>query len=167
MAENRENVVMFPFMAQGHIIPFLALALHIEKTRNYKITFVNTPLNIKKLRSSLPPNSSIQLLEIPFNSSDHGLPPNTENCDVVPYQFVIKLLEASATLTPVFKDLIQDIILKQNGQRPLCLIGDIFFGWMSGLAQELGVFHAVFSGSGGFGLGCYYSFWLKSSIILE
>ncbi|EOY32552.1 hypothetical protein QUC31_019369 [Theobroma cacao] len=161
MAEKREYVVMFPFMAQGHIIPFLALALHIEKTRNYKITLVNTPLNIKKLRSSLPPTSSIQLLEIPFNSCDHGLPPNTENCDVVPYQFVIRLLEASASLGTVFKDLIEDIIQQQDGQLPLCIIGDIFFGWMAGIAQELGVFHAVFSGAGGFGLACYYSIWLN------
>ncbi|XP_022756273.1 UDP-glycosyltransferase 92A1 [Durio zibethinus] len=161
MAEKRENVVMFPFMAQGHIIPFLALALHIEKTGKYKITFVNTPLNIKKLRSSLPPNSSIQFLEIPFNSSDHGLPPNTENCDVVPYHFVVRLLEASASLRTVFKQLIEDIIQEEDGHRPLCIIGDIFFGWMAGVAQELGVFHAVFSGAGGFGLACYYSIWLN------
>ncbi|XVF47437.1 hypothetical protein PTKIN_Ptkin03bG0108700 [Pterospermum kingtungense] len=161
MAEERENVVMFPFMAQGHIIPFLALALDIEKSRKYRITFVNTPLNIKKLRSSLPPNSSIQLLEIPFNSSDHGLPPNTENCDVVPYHFVVKLLEASASLKTVFKQLIEDMIQEQEGHRPLCIIGDIFFGWMAGVAQELGVFHAVFSGAGGFGLACYYSIWLN------
>ncbi|XVE60043.1 hypothetical protein DITRI_Ditri05aG0095100 [Diplodiscus trichospermus] len=161
MAEERENVVMFPFMAQGHIIPFLALALEIEKTRNCKITFVNTPLNIKKLRSSLPPNSSIQLLEIPFNSSEHGLPPNTENCDVVPYHFVVRLLEASASLRTVFKQLIEDIIQKEEGHRPLCIIGDIFFGWTAGVAQELGVFHAVFSGAGGFGLACYYSIWLN------
>ncbi|XWS73499.1 hypothetical protein CRYUN_Cryun02cG0134500 [Craigia yunnanensis] len=161
MAEKRENVVMFPFMAQGHIIPFLALALHIEKTRNYKITFVNTPLNINKLRSSLSPNSSIELLEIPFNSSDHGLPSNTENCDVVPYHFVVRLLEASASLRTVFKQLIEDIIQEQDGHRPLCIIGDIFFGWMAGVAQELGAFHAVFSGAGGFGLACYYSIWLS------
>ncbi|XVF04744.1 hypothetical protein REPUB_Repub05bG0111500 [Reevesia pubescens] len=161
MAEKRENVVMFPFMAQGHIIPFLALALHIEKTRNYQITFVNTPLNINKLRSSLPPNSSIRLLEIPFNSADHGLPPNTENCDVVPYHFVVRLLEASASLRTVFKQMIEDIIQEQDGHRPLCIIGDIFFGWMAGVAQELGVFHAVFSGAGGFGLACYYSIWLN------
>ncbi|KAI7983936.1 UDP-glycosyltransferase 92A1 [Camellia lanceoleosa] len=73
MTERKENIVMFPFMAQGHIIPFLALALELEKKNGYTIIFVNTRLNIKKLRPSIPPNSSIRLLEIPFNSSDHGL----------------------------------------------------------------------------------------------
>ncbi|GMJ04941.1 hypothetical protein like AT5G12890 [Hibiscus trionum] len=162
MADRRENVVIFPFMAQGHIIPFLALALHIEKTTNYTITFVNTPLNINKLRSSLPPGtSSIRLLEIPFNSSDHGLPPNTENCDAVPYNLVLRLLEASASLRPVFKRLIEGMVDEQGGEQPLCIIGDIFFGWMASVAEELGVFHAVFSGAGGFGLACYYSIWLN------
>ncbi|KAJ6713382.1 GLYCOSYLTRANSFERASE [Salix purpurea] len=114
MAEPKENIVMFPFMAQGHIIPFLALALHIEKTKSFTITFVNTPLNIKKLKSSIPPDSSIKLLEIPFNSSDHGLPPNSENTDILPYPLIISLLHASTSLKPAFKTLIEDIIEEQE-----------------------------------------------------
>ncbi|EEF48855.1 UDP-glycosyltransferase 92A1 [Ricinus communis] len=159
MAPRRENIVMFPFMAQGHIIPFLALAFHIEQTKKYKITFVNTPLNIKKLKSSLPPNSSIRLLEIPFDSCDHGLPPNTENTDVLSYPRIIQLLHASTSLEPAFKKLILDITNEQEGEPPLCIIADIFFGWTATVAKELGVFHAIFSGAGGFGLAVYYSVW--------
>ncbi|KAB5572917.1 hypothetical protein DKX38_000111 [Salix brachista] len=159
MAEPKENIVMFPFMAQGHIIPFLALALHIEKTKSFTITFVNTPLNIKKLKSSIPPDSSIKLLEIPFNSSDHGLPPNSENTDILPYPLIISLLHASTSLKPAFKTLIEDIIEEQEGKPPLCIIADIFFGWTATVAKDLGVFHAIFSGAGGFGLACYYSVW--------
>lgn len=158
MAQSKENIVMFPFMAQGHIIPFLALALHIEQRhKNYSITFVSTPLNIKKLKSSLPPNSSIDLHEIPFNSSSHGLPPNSENCDVLPYNLVIHLLRASTSLKPAFKEVISSLI--NQGRPPLCIIADIFFGWTCGVAKELNVFHAIFSGSGSYGLACYYSFW--------
>lgn len=161
MAEPKENIVMFPFMAQGHIIPFLALALHIEQTKGYTITFVNTPLNIKKLKSSIPPNSSIKLLEVPFNSSDHDLPPNSENTDILPYPLIIRLLHASTSLKPAFKTLIEDIVEEQGGKPPLCIIADIFFGWTASVAKELGVFHAIFSGAGGFGLACYYSVWLS------
>ncbi|CAI0449974.1 unnamed protein product [Linum tenue] len=149
---------MFPFMAQGHIIPFLALAHHIERTQNHsRITFVNTKLNIQKLRSSLPPDSTIHLLEIPFESSDHGLPPATENTDVLPYPLIVRLLDASTSLRPAFKTLVHDLIA--GGDRPLCIISDIFFGWTATVAKELGVFHAVFSGAGGYGLACYYSIW--------
>ncbi|KAJ9164402.1 hypothetical protein P3X46_023980 [Hevea brasiliensis] len=161
MAPRKENIVMFPFMAQGHIIPFLALALHIERTRNYDITFVNTSLNVKKLKYSLPPNSSIRLLEIPFDSSDHGLPPHTENTDVLSYPLIIRLLQASTSLEPAFRKLIQDITCEQGGHPPLCVIADIFFGWTATVAKDLGVFHAVFSGAGGYGLACYYSVWLS------
>lgn len=152
---------MFPFMMQGHIIPFLALALHIERTKAHTITFINTSLNIKKLRSSLPPSSSIRLLEIPFNSSDYGLPPNTENTDVLPYDLVIRLFEASTSLKPAFQKLLQGLIQDPHGQKPLCVIGDMFLTWTATIAKELGLFHAIFSGSSAYGMACYNSLWLN------
>ncbi|XP_027342911.1 UDP-glycosyltransferase 92A1 [Abrus precatorius] len=158
MAERKQSIVLFPFMAQGHIIPFLALALQLEKRKNYNIIIVNTSLNIKKLASTLPSNSSIKLIEIPFNSEHHNLPPNTENTDVVPYHLVIRLIQASTTLRPAFKQLIQNII---NQQQQLCIIADIFFGWTAGVAKELGVSHVIFSGCSSFGLACYYSLWIN------
>ncbi|CAI9776691.1 unnamed protein product [Fraxinus pennsylvanica] len=91
---RRENVVLFPFMAQGHIIPFLALAQKIEKN-GYSMTFVNTPLNIKKLQRSLPPGSSIKFVEIPFNSTEQGLPPGAENSDSLPYNLLFSLRQAT------------------------------------------------------------------------
>ncbi|KAJ9164400.1 hypothetical protein P3X46_023978 [Hevea brasiliensis] len=161
MSQAKENIVMFPFMAQGHIIPFLALALQLEQTKNYTITFVNTSLNIKKLRSSLPADSSIRLVEIPFNSSDYGLPPHTENTDSIPYHLVPNLFHASLALKPSFKKLIADLVKEQNGHPPLCIITGIFFGWCAEIAHQFGAFHAIFFGGGGFGFACYYSLWLN------
>ncbi|OWM69220.1 UDP-glycosyltransferase 92A1 [Punica granatum] len=166
--EAAENIVIFPFMAQGHIIPFLALALHIEKTakrnnKSFTINFVSTPLNIRSLRSSLPPSSSIRLLEIPFSASDADsrLPPGAENTDVLPYHLIIHLLEASTSLRPAFRALLLGLIAELGGRKPLCVIADIFFGWTADVARELGVFHAVFSGASGYGLACYYSAWIN------
>ncbi|KAL5832098.1 hypothetical protein ACOSQ4_017452 [Xanthoceras sorbifolium] len=162
MAETKENIVMFPFMAQGHIIPFLALAFQLIKTNKYTITFVNTHKNINKLRSSLPPNSSFNVLEIPFNSSDHNLPPDTENTDSVPYNMVPNLIEATLSFKPHFRKLVSDLVSEENGQRkPLCIITGMFFGWCAEIAQEFGVFHAIFIGGGGFGFACYYSLWMN------
>lgn len=159
-AQKENNIVIFPFMAQGHIIPFLALALQLEQ-KGYPITFINTPLNINKLQSSIPPNSSIRLVEIPFNSSDYGLPPDAENNDDLPYNLVFRLLEVSPSLEPSFRKLLADIISEQNGVKPLCVIADFFFGWSADVAHDFGIFHAIFSGAGGFGLACYYSIWLN------
>ncbi|XP_010536067.1 PREDICTED: UDP-glycosyltransferase 92A1 [Tarenaya hassleriana] len=154
------NVVMFPFMAQGHIIPFLALALHMEKTKNrdnlFTITLVNTQRNISNLRSSLPPESSIELLEIPFESSDHGLPPDAENFDSLPYPLVIRLLHASVSLKEPFRNLLMNLATEKDS---VCVIGDFFMGWVGRVCKELGVFTVTFSASGAFGLGCYRSVW--------
>ena len=144
MDQRKENIVMFPFMAQGHIIPFLALAIELEQKRGCTVTFASTPLNIKRIRPSLPPNSSIQLLEIPFRSSDHGLPPDCENTHDLPYHLILKLVEASRSLKPSFHKLVYDLVRKQHGQLPLCIISDSFFGWCADIVHELGVFHAIF-----------------------
>ena len=151
---------MLPFMAQGHVIPFLALAHHLESTKNYTIAFVNTHLNIKKIKSSLPQNSPIHFLQTPFNIIDHDLPPCTENTDSHPFHVVRKLLEATLSFKPHFKKLIIDLIDEQNGQKPLCITTDMFFGWCKERAQEYGIFHAIFIEGGGFGFACYYSLWV-------
>ncbi|KAJ6713379.1 GLYCOSYLTRANSFERASE [Salix purpurea] len=161
MLQRKENIVLFPFMAQGHIMPFLALALQLEQISKYTIIFVNTPLNISKLRSSIPVNCSVHLLEIPFDSSGYGLPPGTENTDSIPNHLIANLLHASLSLKPSFRKLISDLVKEQSGHPPLCIITDIFFGWCSEIAHEFGAFHAIFSGSGGFGIACYYYLWLN------
>ncbi|KAL5708045.1 hypothetical protein ACHQM5_018883 [Ranunculus cassubicifolius] len=162
MAARNEDqmIIMFPFMAQGHITPFLALALQIEQRFGYKIIFINTPLNLKKLHSSLPPNSSISLTELPFCSTDHDLPPDSENTDSLPYPLIVKLFQASLTLKPSFNELIMDLTQK-HGCPPLCIIGDMFLGWTLEIAKELKVFHATFNTCSAYGAGVYYSMWLN------
>nr|UXB92745.1 glycosyltransferase [Helleborus thibetanus] len=157
---QEEMVVIFPFMAQGHIIPFLALALQIEQRFGYKIVFVNTPLNIKKLHSSLPTNSTISLLELPFCSTDHGLPPDTENTDTLHFSLICPLLEASLSLKTSFNQLMVDLTKKQ-GYPPLCIIADMFFSWTVDIAHELNIFHSIFITASAYGMGVYYSMWLN------
>ncbi|KAG8389046.1 hypothetical protein BUALT_Bualt02G0188600 [Buddleja alternifolia] len=160
MEKRRESVVLFPFMAQGHIRPSLALAQLLDQ-KGYNVTFVNTPLNIKKLHKSLPPSSSIKLTEIPFNPSDHGLPPEAENTDSLSYNLICRFVIASPSLKLPFTNLLHHLIELQNGEKPLCVISDFFFGWAADVAHELGIFHAIFSSGGGFGMACYNSMWLN------
>ncbi|XAR60413.1 hypothetical protein NMG60_11033777 [Bertholletia excelsa] len=147
MADKRENIVIFPFMAQGHIIPFLALAFQIEQ-RGFNVIFVNTPRNIQKLRSSIPASSAIRLQEIPFDAVQHGLPAGAENTDVLPPHLIFPFIKSSLSLEPPFRRLISDLTRESCGSPPLCIV-----------AREFGSFHAIFSGSSGFGLACYYSLW--------
>ncbi|VVB14294.1 unnamed protein product [Arabis nemorensis] len=164
------EIVMFPFMAQGHIIPFVALALRLEKMLKTKddthlkttISLVNTPLNIPKLRSNLPPESSIRLIELPFNSSDHGLPHDAENFDSLPYSLVISLFEASRSLREPFIELLRKILKEgDDGESSIMVISDFFLGWIGKVCKDVGVPSVIFSASGAFGLGCYRSVWIN------
>ncbi|CAK9140160.1 unnamed protein product [Ilex paraguariensis] len=161
MAQRKENIVMFPFMAQGHIIPFLALALKLEQQKGYTIAFVNTPLNIHKLKASLPPNSSIRFLEIPFNSTDHGLPPNSETTESLSPLLMYQFVESSPSLKPAFTKLMSNLVKEQHGRPPLCVISDMFFGWSAAVAHKFGSFHAIFNAGGCYGMAIFHTMWLN------
>ncbi|KAJ4972180.1 hypothetical protein NE237_005279 [Protea cynaroides] len=150
--QKEENVVIFPFMAQGHMIPFLSLALQIEQRKSYTVTFINTPLNIEKLRHSLPPTSTIRLISLPFSAADHGLPPEAENTDVLPYPLIVHLMHASLSLKPSFTHLISKL-------SPLCIISDMFFTWTADVANQFGIFHSIFNAGGAYGMALYHSVW--------
>ncbi|CAA6662561.1 unnamed protein product [Spirodela intermedia] len=159
---RQPHIVLFPLLAQGHIIAFLALAKLIARrySGRFTVTIVSTPLNVRSLRQSLPPESGVLLREIPFRSADHGLPPDTENTDSVTGEGLEKLLGASASLRPQFERLIAEEITREDGRPPLCIIADVFFGWTVQIAEKLGVFHAVFTTCGAFGTAMYFSMWL-------
>ncbi|KAM1142826.1 hypothetical protein ACFX2I_031717 [Malus domestica] len=164
MGFEREHIVMLPFMAQGHIIPFLALAKQIQELTNFTITIATTPLNIKSLQSTISTASSnhnnIHLAELPFCSSDHDLPPNTETTENLPFPKIINLFAASVALEPPSRRLISDIIEKE-GRPPLCLISDVFFGWATDLANSLGTVNVSFTTGGAYGSAAYTSIWLN------
>ncbi|KAI3868218.1 hypothetical protein MKX03_022901 [Papaver bracteatum] len=154
------HIIMFPFMAQGHLTRFIALTKFVSLRKpNTKITFVNTPLNVKRLQPTLQTNN-ICLAELPFSSADHGLPPNTENCDSLPPHLIGKLLYASKALKPSFDNLIDEIIRSER-RVPSCIIFDFFFGWATHTAKRVGTPSFVFT-PGGYGTAMMFSMWLHS-----
>ncbi|KAM0949426.1 putative crocetin glucosyltransferase [Dioscorea sansibarensis] len=133
---------MLPYMAQGHLIPIFHLAKLIEqRCPDYTITVVNTPLNIQRLQTSaLPRNSNIRLIDLPFSSSNHGLPPNSENTGSLPAHQLPLLLFATESFGPHLNLLISVMI--KDGHRPVCIIADMFFGWTSNIAKTHNIFHS-------------------------
>ncbi|MCL7034611.1 hypothetical protein MKW94_029201 [Papaver nudicaule] len=145
-------------MAQGHITRFLALARFISQRKpNIKITFVSTPLNIKRIQSALASgtttHSNICLAELPFSSVEHGLPPNCENTDSLPPHLILTLLLASQTLKPSFDNLMTEIITAEN-RVPNCIIADTIFSWVHDIAKRVGTFHFAFT-CGAYGSAMY------------
>ncbi|KAI3806485.1 hypothetical protein L1987_22392 [Smallanthus sonchifolius] len=158
-----KHIIMLPFMAQGHLIPFLELAHQIlHHNPSFTITIANSPLNINYLRSAIAnhpsPPSQIHLKSLPFNTSDHGLPPNSENTDGLPLSQIIKLFHASAALETPFRVFINDVVSRS----PLvCIISDIFMGWANGVAKSFGIANYSFTTGGAYGTTAYCSIWLN------
>ncbi|KAF3795874.1 hypothetical protein EJ110_NYTH02977 [Nymphaea thermarum] len=78
MGEKQCHVVMVPWLAIGHLIPFLELSNALA-AKGIKISFLSTPRNIEKLRPKILPHltSRIDLLGFPLPPVA-GLPENAE-----------------------------------------------------------------------------------------
>ncbi|XP_058101315.1 UDP-glycosyltransferase 92A1-like [Magnolia sinica] len=157
---QKQHIILFPSMGQGHFIPFVALAAHLDHLDRYTVTLVSTPINVKNLQSTLPPTSSIRFASLPFNGPDHGLPPNSESTDTLPYHLSLRLLQVFETLKPSFDKLISEIT-REDGRPPLCIIADMLLGWTVDIANQFGIFHTVFIVSGAYGTAVYFSLWLN------
>ncbi|XP_059075408.1 anthocyanidin-3-O-glucoside rhamnosyltransferase-like [Cryptomeria japonica] len=73
--QHQLHVVMFPWLAHGHITPFLELAKSLL-SYELRISFVSTPLNIARIKKKIVPG--IELVELPLPSVD-GLPVGVES----------------------------------------------------------------------------------------
>uniref|UniRef100_A0ACD5US64 Uncharacterized protein n=1 Tax=Avena sativa TaxID=4498 RepID=A0ACD5US64_AVESA len=147
------HVVLFPFLARGHIPAFLRLAALLHELRpGITVTLVSTPplLAALSLPVTTPP---IRLHALPFAPADHGLPPGAESlADLHVHQF-ITFFQASESLRPAFEGFISGI------RSPVCIIADAFFAWTAEVARARGAFHAVFLPGGSFGFAVFFSVW--------
>ncbi|CAL5427472.1 unnamed protein product [Camellia sinensis] len=103
---------------------FFALATQIHQTTGFTITIATTPINIDYLRFTIVTNhqshDQICLVALPFNSSDHDLPPITENTEAVPLNQLTTLFQASTVLEAPSYQLLADITAEE-GQPPICI----------------------------------------------
>ncbi|CAL9752368.1 unnamed protein product, partial [Musa acuminata subsp. burmannicoides] len=161
-AEMREgNVVLFPFLAHGHMNPFLDLArLLSARYPHLTLTLVTTSGNLAGFRRLQLP-TSIRLVALPFCPSDHGLPPDADTSFALPPHLVTHLNHViEGCLLPSFRRLLSDLISAASPP-VICVIADMFLGWTAPVAKEHGVFHATLYTSGPYAMSIYYSIWIN------
>ncbi|CAD6202003.1 unnamed protein product [Miscanthus lutarioriparius] len=162
------HLLLFPFLAQGHLIPFLNLAKRLESLgqrggsghRRLAITIVSTPRNVASLHRALPAGSSIGFAELPFSPSDHGLPPDAESADAVPLHAFPTFTFATELLQPSFEKLLTEIAGRE-GRKNVCVLADMFLGWTAETARALGVQHRMFLTNGAYASAVIFSIWLR------
>ncbi|XP_019180270.1 PREDICTED: beta-D-glucosyl crocetin beta-1,6-glucosyltransferase-like [Ipomoea nil] len=132
---SRCNVLMFPWIAQGHFTPFLELA-KILSSRNFTVHFCSSPTileSIGKVIAKHHPNlsPSIHLVELRLPSTPE-LPPHHHTTTALPPHLAGALQEAFQKTESTFYDIISAI-------DPDLLIYDAFQPWAASQASSLNI----------------------------
>ncbi|XP_047955469.1 UDP-glycosyltransferase 91C1-like [Salvia hispanica] len=141
MEEQAKNlhIVMFPWLAIGHLKPFFELAKYLAR-KGHKITFISTPINLQKT-AKVPRNLShlIDPVAVPLPPVDH-LPPDAESSMDVPHAKRQLLKVAFDMLEPKLRSFLENVRPK-----PDWIIYDFTPHWLPRIAEELAIKRAYFS----------------------
>ncbi|XP_031256687.1 scopoletin glucosyltransferase-like [Pistacia vera] len=148
------HMFFFPFMAHGHIIPFVDMA-KLFAARGVKITAITTqadaPLFSKANQRIKNLGTQIDIKIIKFPSVEVGLPEGCENVDAITNsgqpssESIMKFFEATVMLQEPLEELL-------GKYKPDCLVADMFFPWATDAAAKFGIPRLVFHGTGFFAL---------------
>ncbi|KAJ0986819.1 hypothetical protein J5N97_005175 [Dioscorea zingiberensis] len=81
------HILVFPYPAQGHMLPLLDLTRQLSLHHGLSITIATTPKNLPLLSPLLSSSPSIQPLILPFPSHP-SIPPGIETCKELPSYFI-------------------------------------------------------------------------------
>ncbi|KAB1201896.1 putative UDP-rhamnose:rhamnosyltransferase 1 [Morella rubra] len=138
MAETKKlHIAMFPWLAFGHIIPFLELGKRIAR-KGHRISFISTPRNIDRL-PKIPPDVAplITFVKLPLPRVDN-LPENAEATMDVPYHIIPYLKIAHDGLQEPLSHFLES-------WTPDWIIHDFAPYWLPPIAAKLGISRAFFS----------------------
>ncbi|KAH6816582.1 hypothetical protein C2S51_021402 [Perilla frutescens var. frutescens] len=140
-AMERENhnfrILMFPWLAHGHISPYLELSKKLSKTNYFTIYLCSTAVNLDSIRASLvtdAPNSgaaSVELVELHIESSPE-LPPELHTTKNLPTNLLPTLMLAFQTSSSSLSDIMDSV-------KPDLLMYDFFQPWAPKLASSKGI----------------------------
>jgi hypothetical protein len=135
MAETGQlHVAMFPWVAFGHIIPFVELAKLIAQ-KGHKVSFISTPRNIDRLPKNLPHNL-LTLVKIPFTVP---LPDNAEATIDLPFNV------DDSSLKKAYDGLKDNLSSFMESQKPGWIIYDFAPYWLPEIAATLGIRRCFFN----------------------
>ncbi|XP_010030919.3 UDP-glycosyltransferase 91C1 [Eucalyptus grandis] len=136
-ASKQYEIMMFPWLAFGHILPYFELAKRLA-SKGIHISFISTPRNIQRL-PPVPDNliENIKLVQIPLTSVD-GLPENSEATIDLPLECTEYLRKACDGLREALEQLLCKI-------SPDLILFDFVQCWIPQIAAKFSVPSGYFS----------------------
>ncbi|KAK1403364.1 Glycosyltransferase [Heracleum sosnowskyi] len=153
------HFVLFPLMAQGHIIPMVDIARLLAQ-RSAIVTIITTPANAIRFKAivtrSIHAGLDIRVAELYFPSEEVGLPKGCENFDMLStLNLSGYFFAAISMLQEPLESLLTDLKPPAN-----CIISDKCFPWTTNIAHKFHIPKLVFHGP------CCFSI-LLSNIIFD
>ncbi|KAI3429221.1 PI3K/PI4K domain-containing protein [Psidium guajava] len=137
------HLLLFPYPAQGHMLPHLDLAYQLS-LRGITLTVLVTPKNLPLLNPLLSDRRSIHALVLPFTPHPK-LPPGVEHVRDIGNAGNVAIISALSSLRlPLAR------WFASHPNPPVAILSDFFLGWTLDLANELGVPRIAFFSSGAF-----------------
>ncbi|KAL3718892.1 hypothetical protein ACJRO7_003921 [Eucalyptus globulus] len=135
------KVLMLPWLAHGHISPFLELAKRLS-ARNFHIHLCSTPVNLSSIKPKISKkySSSIELVELHIPSLP-DLPPHYHTTKGLPPHLMKTLMLAFDMASPGFNNIVKSL-------SPDLLVYDFLQPWAPEVAKSHGVPSVVFFISG-------------------
>ncbi|KAL7582900.1 hypothetical protein Lser_V15G41983 [Lactuca serriola] len=134
---NELHLVMFPFLAYGHISPFVQLSNKLSSYSGIRISFLAASANVRRIETMLNRTAATQIIPLTLPHVD-GLPEGVENtADTSPA--TVELLKVALDLMqPQIKNLLTHL-------KPHIVIFDFAQSWLPPIATELGIKSVCFS----------------------
>jgi len=145
------HFVLFPMMAQGHMIPMMDIAKILAQHHNVMVTIVTTPHNASRYTSTLAryveSGLHIQLAQLKFPCKESGLPEGCENLDMLPS------LGAATDFFNSSKILQQEVekLFEELTPPPTCIISDMCLPYTVHVARKFNIPRISFGG-----INCLY-----------
>ncbi|WCJ28744.1 UDP-glucosyltransferase 29 [Euphorbia peplus] len=139
-SQGKTKILMFPWLAHGHISPFLELAKKLSH-KNFYIYFCSTPINLNFIKETLSPNYSfsIQLIELHLPSLP-SLPPHFHTTKGLPPHLMPTLKKAFDMSSPSFFEILETF-------KPDLLMYDFIQPWATIQASKFNIPSILFLSS--------------------
>ncbi|KAF3434405.1 hypothetical protein FNV43_RR25508 [Rhamnella rubrinervis] len=153
--KSTSSVLMLPWLAHGHISPFLELAKKLT-LRNFHIYLCSSPVNLNSFKPKLSqhPNNhysnSIELVELHLPTLPE-LPPHCHTTKGLPPHLMPTLVKAFDMTRSNFSNIVETL-------KPDLIIYDFIPSWLPDVASSLNTPNIVFITSGASTLSVAYNF---------